>query len=121
MLATILSIVFCIVCLLLIIVILLQRGRGGGLAGAFGGAGGHSAFGAKTGDVFTWVTVALTGVFLLLAIIANFVFEPEVFTGAAEQSPPAATGKATVPSKAAQPKAGTPAAKTPAASQPAGK
>ena len=33
--------------LLLIFIILLQRGRGGGLAGAFGGAGGQSALGTK--------------------------------------------------------------------------
>lgn len=69
---------FVITCLLLILIVLLQKGRGGGLASAFGGGGGSSAFGAKTGDVFTWVTVVLAGVFLLLAIIANFIFRPEV-------------------------------------------
>ncbi len=66
------SVFFLLVCFLLIVVILLQKGRGGGLSGAFGGAGGHSAFGAKTGDFFTWLTVALAGLFLLLAIINNF-------------------------------------------------
>ncbi len=80
MLGVIVSVVFCIVCLLLVLIILLQRGRGGGLSGAFGGAGGHSAFGAKTGDVFTWVTVALTGIFLLLSVIANYVLVPEKYT-----------------------------------------
>ncbi|RLS51073.1 MAG: preprotein translocase subunit SecG, partial [Planctomycetota bacterium] len=39
--------------LFLILLVLIQRGRGGGLAGAFGGAGGQSAFGTKAGDVFT--------------------------------------------------------------------
>src|SRR5690606_8099880 len=43
----------------LMIVILLQRGRGGGLAGAFGGLGGQSAFGTKAGDVFTKITIGL--------------------------------------------------------------
>lgn len=76
------------VCLFLILVILLQRGRGGGLAGAFGGGGGSSAFGAKTGDVFTWITVGFAGVFLLLAIAGNFVFRP---TSLAIADPPAAT------------------------------
>jgi preprotein translocase subunit SecG len=57
------------------IVILLQRGRGGGLSGAFGGAGGSSAFGAKTGDVFTWITVVVAAVFLLLAVVGNYVFD----------------------------------------------
>lgn len=62
-------------CLLLILVILLQRGRGGGLAGAFGGAGGSSAFGAKTGDVFTWITVVVASVFVLLSIVTNYVYD----------------------------------------------
>lgn len=62
-------------CLLLILVILLQRGRGGGLAGAFGGAGGSSAFGAKTGDVFTWITVVVATVFVLLSIVTNFAYD----------------------------------------------
>ena len=63
------------ICLLLMLVILLQKGRGGGLAGAFGGGGGSSAFGAKTGDVFTWITVIVAAVFILLAIGANFAFD----------------------------------------------
>lgn len=63
------------VCALLMIVILLQRGRGGGLAGAFGGSGGSSAFGAKTGDVFTWITVIMAGIFVSLAVAANFVLD----------------------------------------------
>lgn len=66
---------FLIVCILLIVVVLLQKGRGGGLGAAFGGGGG-SAFGTKTGDVFTWVTIVLTGLFLLLAIIATVVYRP---------------------------------------------
>jgi preprotein translocase subunit SecG len=89
MLGIIVGVVFCIVCLLLILIILLQRGRGGGLAGAFGGAGGQSAFGAKTGDVFTWVTVGLTFVFLLLSVIANYVLVPEQYT-TLPVAPPAA-------------------------------
>jgi preprotein translocase subunit SecG len=55
---------------------MLQKGRGGGLSGAFGGGGGHSAFGAKTGDVFTWITVALTFFFILIAVIGNWIYIP---------------------------------------------
>jgi preprotein translocase subunit SecG len=51
----------------LIIVILLQRGRGGGLAGAFGGMGGQSAFGTKAGDVFTRITIVLAVCWVILA------------------------------------------------------
>ena len=56
-----LAIVMIIVSLFLIILVLLQKGRGGGLSAAFGGAGGQSAFGSKTGDVFTWVTIVVVG------------------------------------------------------------
>lgn len=69
---------FLIVCFLLIIVVLLQKGRGGGLSGAFGGAGAGSAFGTRTGDVFTWITIVLTGAFLILAIVATVVARPEL-------------------------------------------
>ncbi len=74
---------FVVVCVFLILVILLQKGRGGGLSGAFGGVGGHSAFGAKTGDVFTWITVGLTGLFILMAVVGNWVFRPSPTVSAA--------------------------------------
>lgn len=53
--------------LFLMIVVLLQRGRGGGLAGAFGGAGGQSAFGTKAGDVFTRITIVVAVIWVVLA------------------------------------------------------
>lgn len=73
---TILAFFFAVLAVLLMIVILLQRGKGVGLAGAFGGVGGGTAFGAKTGDVLTWVTVV--GAILLLGytVVLNFVFVP---------------------------------------------
>ncbi len=74
-----LATLFVIICVLLIVVVLLQRGRGGGLGAAFGGGGG-SAFGTRTGDVFTWVTIVLTALFLLLAIGVSFWFRPEAST-----------------------------------------
>ena len=70
------TVMFLAICVLLILVILLQKGRGGGLAGAFGGVGGHSAFGAKTGDVFTWITVALTFLFILMACVGTWKLVP---------------------------------------------
>lgn len=54
---------------ILIGVILLQRGRGGGLAGAFGGMGGQSAFGTKAGDVFTKITIVLATVWIILGCV----------------------------------------------------
>lgn len=64
---------FLFVCLFMTLLILIQKGRGGGLASAFGGAGGNTAFGSKTGDVLTWATSVVFGVFLLLAIVLNLV------------------------------------------------
>jgi preprotein translocase subunit SecG len=76
MLPYLLMTLFLIVCILLIIVVLLQKGRGGGLSGAFGAGAGSSAFGTRTGDVFTWVTIVLTGLFLVLAIITALTVRP---------------------------------------------
>ena len=75
-------VLFVIVCLFLILLVLIQKGRGGGLAGAFGGAGGNTAFGAKTGDVLTWATSIVFGIFLLLAIVLNLM------TGSSSTTPP---------------------------------
>jgi preprotein translocase subunit SecG len=66
---------FIIICLLLVVVVLLQKGRGGGLGAAFGGAG-TAAFGTRTGDVFTWITIVLTAMFLLLAVGASVLVRP---------------------------------------------
>lgn len=69
------AVFFALFALLLIMVVLLQRGRGVGLAGAFGGGGGATAtFGAKTGDILTWVTIVMFGIYVLLAITLNFLF-----------------------------------------------
>ncbi|WP_435010081.1 preprotein translocase subunit SecG [Tundrisphaera lichenicola] len=53
----------------LICLVLIQRGKGGGLAGAFGGAGGSSAFGTKAGDIFTRVTMIVAGVWISIAML----------------------------------------------------
>jgi preprotein translocase subunit SecG len=55
--------------LFLICLILIQRGKGGGLAGAFGGTGGSSAFGTKAGDLFTRVTMGVAGFWIVLSML----------------------------------------------------
>jgi preprotein translocase subunit SecG len=65
----ILNVVTVLLTLFLIGIILIQRGKGGGLAGAFGGMGGSSAFGTKTGDVFTKITVGVAMAWILLSML----------------------------------------------------
>jgi preprotein translocase subunit SecG len=64
---------FLVLSLFLVLLVLLQKGRGGGLASAFGGVGGNTAFGAKTGDVLTWATSIVFAVFVILAIVLNLI------------------------------------------------
>ncbi|MBN2559442.1 MAG: preprotein translocase subunit SecG [Phycisphaerae bacterium] len=89
-LATLGAIVMIAASTLLIGLVLLQKNRGSGLSGAFGGVGGHSAFGTKTGDFLTWVTVGLTAVFLLLAVLLNYAFTPARIAGTGIGGGPAA-------------------------------
>ena len=75
----ILTVVFLIVSIGLILFILVQRPQGGGLAGAFGGAGGggtDTAFGGRTGDVLTVGTVGAVCIYLTLAIVLNIIDNP---------------------------------------------
>ncbi len=63
--------------LFLMFVVLLQRGRGGGLAGAFGGLGGQSAFGTKAGDVFTIITIVTAAIWVVLSCLAGWRLREE--------------------------------------------
>jgi preprotein translocase subunit SecG len=65
-----------VVCILLVVVVLLQSGKGGGLAGAFGGPGGagQSFFGGRGAATFlSKATVALGGLYFLSSISLAFV------------------------------------------------
>ena len=75
--------------LFLILLILIQRGKGGGLAGAFGGTGGSSAFGSRAGDRFTRITIYVAAVWILLTMIMVRAVQPLEETG---QRTPAASG-----------------------------
>ncbi len=88
---TFFSILLVILGVVMIFVILLQRGRGGGLIGAFGAGGGGSAFGTKTGDVFTTITVVLFVLFMFLAIGLNWMVQG---TATVAASRPVATTQA---------------------------
>src|SRR5882724_843904 len=93
------TVLFLAVCVLLVLTVLIQRPQGGGLSGAFGsGAGsGQTAFGAKTGDALTIFTIAMFVLWLLLAIVLNYVTRPSApgvvavpAATAPAESPPAA-------------------------------
>jgi preprotein translocase subunit SecG len=65
-----LAILMILTAIFLILLVLIQRGRGGGLAGAFGGMGGQSAFGTKAGDLFTRVTIGVAAFWIVLCIVS---------------------------------------------------
>jgi len=65
--------VFIFICVIMILLVLIQKGRGGGLSSAFGGSGGSTAFGSKTGDVLTWATSIVFGLFVFFAVILNLL------------------------------------------------
>jgi preprotein translocase subunit SecG len=74
----------------MILLVLIQRGKGGGLAGAFGGVGGSSAFGSRAGDTFTRVTIITAAVWILLIMILSKAIQPpRATTVSANRSVPA--------------------------------
>jgi preprotein translocase subunit SecG len=113
-LTSILNTLVVITSLFLICLVLIQRGKGGGLAGAFGGVGGSSAFGTKAGDVFTRVTmyVAIVWIFLAMLLVVLYnrpgtsAFDEGTSSSASKEVAPksskgkAATSGATKPSEA---------------------
>src|SRR5690242_9487769 len=125
----------------MICIILIQRGKGGGLAGAFGGVGGSSAFGTKAGDVFTKITIGVAIGWILslmlLVVLTNRRTEsawgidatsltkdlaPSSSGSSRSKSPVSGTGTGAVPPPPPTPAAGSskPApASTPASSPPA--
>ena len=103
----------------LILLVLVQRGKGGGLAGAFGGMGGQSAFGTKAGDAFTKVTIGAATFWILLCIAAVKLLSAPAWTargGAATNNndPPAATADEEPGAGGMSSDAGEPSTETPA-------
>ncbi len=72
--------------LILIFIVLIQRGKGGGLAGAFGGSGGSSAFGSRAGDQFTKITLYMVAIWVLVIMI-NVKVMPKRDTGVVASKP----------------------------------
>src|SRR5580692_4600039 len=68
-LAMALNPVLLLLSLFMILLILIQRGKGGGLVGALGGAGGSSPFGSRAGDQFTRLTIYVAVAWIVLTMI----------------------------------------------------
>jgi preprotein translocase subunit SecG len=79
--STLLNWLILLTSVVLIFIVLIQRGKGGGLAGAFGGVGGSSAFGSRAGDLFTRVTLILAGVWIVLIMVHVRVVQSTKATG----------------------------------------
>ncbi len=69
----------------LILLVLIQRGKGGGLSGAFGGVGGSSAFGSRAGDLFTKITIGVFTAWIVLTMLEVAVIQRSESGG--EQAP----------------------------------
>ncbi|OHB61012.1 MAG: preprotein translocase subunit SecG [Planctomycetes bacterium RBG_13_46_10] len=80
------AVLFVLCSLVLILVVLIQKGKGGGLNAALGGAMASSILGSKTGDFLTWITIALVGVFLSFAILMAKFYKPTVSEFGIEQT-----------------------------------
>jgi len=115
---------FLFISLCMMLIVLIQRPQGGGLSGAFGGGGaegaGQTAFGAKTGDVLTTVTIGIFVVFLATAVGLNFVIRRPAGAPEPVVSAPAQPGAApaTTPAPAPAPEPDPAAAPAPAGATP---
>jgi len=67
---------FVIASVVLILVVLIQKGKGGGLSGAFAGGMASGILGSKTGDVLTWVTISMASFFIVVALVLDRWWRP---------------------------------------------
>ncbi|HYD00563.1 MAG TPA: preprotein translocase subunit SecG [Phycisphaerales bacterium] len=121
-------VLFGAVCVLLVLAILIQKPQGGGLSGAFGAGAsgsGQTAFGTKTGDALTWMTIIIFIAYLGAAIGMNYAMKPAAPTtnvpaaSAPPEAPASGGGAAPAPTPNPEPAAPTPApTPTPAPVQP---
>ena len=72
----ILAAIFVIGSVMLVLVVLIQKGKGGGLSGAFAGGMASGILGSKTGDVLTWVTISVASLFIIVALVLDKWWKP---------------------------------------------
>jgi preprotein translocase subunit SecG len=123
-------VIYVFVCFFLILVVLLQQGKGADIAGAFGGGGSQTAFGARgaTTLLHKLTTGAFIGFIVLALVLTMIEARPRSSVvktlpqRAASQKAPAPLPKpagAVVPVPA-QPATGAPVAPAPAPANPSG-
>ena len=87
-----LTVLHILVCIFLILVVLLQTGKGADLAGAFGGGGSQTAFGARgAATLLTKLTAGSVILFMVtsftLALLANRTSRSVVDEGQQQEAP----------------------------------
>ena len=80
------AVLFVIGSVVLILVVLIQKGKGGGLSGAFAGGMASGILGSKTGDVLTWLTISVASLFIIVALVLDKWWRPST-TGPASRTP----------------------------------
>ena len=115
-----LVVLYVFICFFLVLVVLVQQGKGADIAGAFGGGGTQTAFGARgaTTLLHKLTTGAFIG-FIVLSLALTLLQarqRPSVVKGVPQKSN--ATGVFPKPAPAGQPATGAPAS-APAAAAPA--
>ncbi len=119
MLYAALVVIYVIICFFLILVVLLQQGKGADIAGAFGGGGSQTAFGARGATTFLHkLTTGAFVAFILLSVLLS-IMEARPRKSVIQTLPAAAAPKAPAPVPAAPAAAPDAAAPQPAAGQPA--
>jgi preprotein translocase subunit SecG len=102
------------VCLVLILVVLLQTGKRADLAGAFGGGGSQTAFGARGAATFlSKATTWSAGIFMVTSLVLGVRFGRETAESVV-QEPPANSVPAPLPAPPPVQPAPQPASPAPA-------
>jgi preprotein translocase subunit SecG len=109
---------FLVICsVVMIFIILIQKGKGGGLSGAFGGGAASGLLGSKTGDFLTWTTITLAALFFVLLVLMAKFYRPTISD--VGQNQPAATEQPMSPVSPATPARPVSPVTPPATGQPA--
>jgi preprotein translocase subunit SecG len=81
------AVLFLVCSVSFIMIIMIQKGKGGGLSGAFGGTAVSNILGAKSKEPLTWITIGMVTVFLLLAVMLAKYYRPTVTDSGVGQPP----------------------------------